>query len=198
MKYEITKNDTFKSVEISFEEKPIEAVREALKALRFRWHGVKKVWYGYKTEEEVKNAIETAMNGAVAKVTKTAKKVAEKVNEFGVKVGDIFYMSWGYDQTNVDFYQVTELVGKQSVKVVHVRPEILRTDNEGFMCATYTYNLTPELLPPTNGCHLKDWKNGDIKRVKKSGDSVYLNMASYANAYKVPFGEKTCYESWYA
>lgn len=25
------------------------------------------------------------------------------------KVGDIFYDSWGYDQTNVDFFQVTEI-----------------------------------------------------------------------------------------
>jgi hypothetical protein len=28
------------------------------------------------------------------------------------KEGDIFYTSWGYDQTNVDFYQVTEVKGK--------------------------------------------------------------------------------------
>lgn len=29
--------------------------------------------------------------------------------EAAVKVGDIFYRSWGYDQTNVNFYQVVEL-----------------------------------------------------------------------------------------
>jgi hypothetical protein len=29
--------------------------------------------------------------------------------EATVKVGDIFYCSWGYDQTNIDFYQVVEL-----------------------------------------------------------------------------------------
>lgn len=27
----------------------------------------------------------------------------------GVKVGDIFYNSWGYDQTNIDFYKVTRI-----------------------------------------------------------------------------------------
>jgi hypothetical protein len=27
----------------------------------------------------------------------------------GVKVGDVFYNSWGYDQTNIDFYVVTRL-----------------------------------------------------------------------------------------
>lgn len=29
-----------------------------------------------------------------------------------VRVGDIFYSSWGYDQTNVDFYEVAEVTSK--------------------------------------------------------------------------------------
>lgn len=36
--------------------------------------------------------------------------------EVGVKVGDFFYTSWGYDQTNVDFYKVVGLTPK-GVKV---------------------------------------------------------------------------------
>ena len=38
--------------------------------------------------------------------------------DLGVQVGDIFYSSWGYDQTNVDFYEVTGLTGAS----VRVRP----------------------------------------------------------------------------
>lgn len=34
-----------------------------------------------------------------------------------VKVGDIFYTSWGYDQTNIDFY---EIVGKTPKMVKYV------------------------------------------------------------------------------
>jgi hypothetical protein len=50
---------------------------------------------------------------------KTAKKQAlqnarkEFVNPY--KVGQILYHSWGYDQTNVDFYQVIEAKGKTIV-----------------------------------------------------------------------------------
>ena len=29
-----------------------------------------------------------------------------------VRVGDIFYTSWGYDQTNVNFYEVAEVTAK--------------------------------------------------------------------------------------
>lgn len=37
-------------------------------------------------------------------------------SEVGVKVGDFFSSSWGYDQTNVDFYKVVALTPK-GVKV---------------------------------------------------------------------------------
>lgn len=30
----------------------------------------------------------------------------------GIEVGDIYYSSWGYEQTNVSFYQVVRLAGK--------------------------------------------------------------------------------------
>ena len=58
MTYTMTKNPQFNSLEIAFDGKPSEAIREALKELKFRWHGVKKVWYGYADEAAAKAAIE--------------------------------------------------------------------------------------------------------------------------------------------
>ena len=58
MNYTISKNAAYNSLEISFDGKPSEAVRDALKALRFRWHSVKKVWYGYTSEEAARAAID--------------------------------------------------------------------------------------------------------------------------------------------
>lgn len=57
MTYNITRNTQFDSIEISFDGKPSEAVRDALKDLKFRWHSVKKVWYGYAAEHEAIAAI---------------------------------------------------------------------------------------------------------------------------------------------
>ena len=34
-----------------------------------------------------------------------------------VQVGDIFYSDWGYDQSNIDFYQVTGKRGKSTVEI---------------------------------------------------------------------------------
>ena len=58
MNYTITPNAEYNSLEISFDGKPAEAVRDAMKALKFRWHNVKKVWYGYADEATARAAIE--------------------------------------------------------------------------------------------------------------------------------------------
>lgn len=45
MTYTITNNSQFNSLEIYFDGKPSSAIRDALKELKFRWHGMKKCWY---------------------------------------------------------------------------------------------------------------------------------------------------------
>lgn len=57
MTYEIKHNPKFNSHEVYFEGKPSEEVRNALKALRFRWHGVNRCWYGFANEGDIINAI---------------------------------------------------------------------------------------------------------------------------------------------
>lgn len=57
MTYEIRENEQYNSREVYFDGKPAEAVREALKALRMRWNGIKKCWYGYAAESALVSAI---------------------------------------------------------------------------------------------------------------------------------------------
>jgi ssDNA-binding Zn-finger/Zn-ribbon topoisomerase 1 len=47
--------------------------------------------------------------------------------DLGVSVGDIFYNSWGYDQTNVDFYKVVRLTGA-GVEVVPIGSKVVSGD----------------------------------------------------------------------
>lgn len=74
--YTITANEAFNSLEISFNEKPAESIREALKALKFRWHAVKKIWYGFADRETVEKALKGEQITAEPTATKTAKKAA--------------------------------------------------------------------------------------------------------------------------
>lgn len=204
--YTITANTEFNSIEILFNEKPSEQIRNALKELRFRWHNVKKVWYGYKDEETVRAALEKAENGNSTKSEKATAK-AEKVNKYGVKVGDIFSASWGYEQTNVDFFQVIALVGESSVRVREVYPKMIEENPTCGMAADRTYKLTNELLPAASrSVFIKDQENGDLKRIKPGYDNdpeeakkhCHFYLDSFASAYKCNGDTVTEYESWYA
>lgn len=201
--YTIATNPDFNSIEITFPGKPSDAIREALKALRFRWHGVKKVWYGYTTEEAARQAIETAEGCKPTEAKKAPAKAtpkAEKVNKYGVKVGDIFEADWGWEQTNVNFFQVVALVGETSVRVREVYLDMIEESAVSPMASDRTYKLTSELLPPASrASFIKDQDNGDVKRIKQcAGGSICFNVSSYATAFKCNGETVKTYESWYA
>src|SRR5690606_23434396 len=49
------------------------------------------------------------------KEEKDRRAAERKAFRHSLKVGDILCSCWGYEQTNVDFYQVVELKGKSTV-----------------------------------------------------------------------------------
>lgn len=55
----ITRNEQFNSYEVEFDGKPSEEIRTLLKTNSYRWHGIKKVWYGYKDIAEQLNGDHT-------------------------------------------------------------------------------------------------------------------------------------------
>lgn len=200
--YSLAVNPQFNSIEISFSEKPSAEIREALKALRYRWHSVKKCWYGYSTEAEAIAAIEGTKPTTKPEAPKKATKSAT-VNKYGVQVGDIFHSSWGYEQTNNDFFQVIELVGSSSVRVREVYPPIIETHAVSGMSEDRIYSISRDLLPPApSSVFIKDQERGDLKRLKSyAADGVsnpQFNLSSFADAYYCAPGQlKTVYESWY-
>lgn len=58
--YHISENAEYNSREVYFSGKPAAETRAALKALKMRWHSVKKCWYGYAAEHEIIAAIQGA------------------------------------------------------------------------------------------------------------------------------------------
>lgn len=55
------------------------------------------------------------------------KSALSKPQEF-LKVGDVLQASWGYDQTNVDYYEVVQLFGKRGVLIREIGAESVGTD----------------------------------------------------------------------
>lgn len=89
--------------------------------------------YYYRSEEardERKDAfIKSRRNHAEAKNRRAEK---DKVPH-DYKVGDILSSSWGWEQTNINFYQVTEIVGPRTIKVREIYQD--RT-HDGYMTGT--------------------------------------------------------------
>ena len=202
MTYTITANPAFNSLEIAFESKPSEQIREALKALRFRWHNQRRVWYGYKDEATVRAAIDGSEAESVEPEAKPEPK-AEAVNKYGVKVGDIFRATWGYEQTNNDFFQVVALVGETSVRVREVYLPCLESRGISWASEDRKLQVVREILPAADSSvFIKDQEKGDVKRLKSyAADGVsnpQFKLSSFCNAYHVSADTIEVYESWYA
>lgn len=200
----LTLNKELNGIEIRFDCKPISSTLESLKKSGFRWHRQKKFWYAKQTPERIELA-QSITDGKEIK-TGTTKEKAEKKNVFGVKVGDMFSASWGYEQTNNDFFQVIALVGEKSVRVREVNPPIVRRDPVSGMAEDRVYKITGEILPPSpHSVFIKDQEKGDLKRIKpgyfqdeeKAKNNCYFDISSYASAYKCNGEIKKVYESWY-
>lgn len=89
-----------------------------------------KRYYFMKPEQRAK-WVEDFVNNQVKRAEEKAQAAAEKKNwKHDLKVGDILVQSWGYEQTNVDFYEVTALVGKA---MVEIRELAQSRTHEGFM-----------------------------------------------------------------
>jgi len=98
-----------------------------------------------------------------------------------IKPGDIFYTSWGYDQTNVDFYQIVSLSGKTGVKVRQIGATVTSDHGAGG---------SRVIADPSRVC-------GEImtKRLKcytYNGEKWAFKVASYANAYQWDGMPKHC------
>lgn len=120
-------------------------------------------------------------------------------NKYGVKVGDIFKTSWGYDDTNTQFFQVVSLVGECSVRVREVSLPIV-TEVRGFLSSNKTCRITNEILPPTAfSIFIKNQADGDLKRLKsynKDGSHPQFKLSSFADAWLVRGSTVEAYDSW--
>ena len=112
------------------------------------------------------------------------QKLKEKRNApHDVKIGDVFRCSWGYDQTNIDFYQVTQVKGA----FIHVRP-IAQMSEE-------TMSMQGECVPMINEFIGDEMR----KKVSMWNDDASIRINSFSNAYRMKplamIGNKPVYQS---
>lgn len=91
-----------------------------------------------------------------------------------VEVGSIFYSTWGYEQTNVDFYQVVKKTAK-TIVLRAIRQESTPTGwaQEDVTPMRDAFDERPVLVPP----------EGKRCRMLGYSDRPMVSINEYANAW---------------
>lgn len=101
-----------------------------------------------------------------------------------VAIGDVFVSSWGYEQTNVFFYQVCALRGKMTVVLREIRAEVVSRDN----------NMGGDKKP-----RLNDFKNDTLltRRIISKYGRIEVRIEDFADAYPTKPDESHSFTSYY-
>ena len=94
-----------------------------LEGYRFSDENRRKEWI----TEKIKN-----IKGNIQSNEDSRKAGKDAISNHPFKVGQALYQSWGYDQTNIDFYQIVE-VKEKTVKVREIG-QVSVPGSNGYMC----------------------------------------------------------------
>jgi hypothetical protein len=125
-------------------------------------------WYRFKNVEQMNNRINDLISSYEEREKRKQEYKAERLKPHTLKVGDILYTSWGYDQTNIDFYKVVKLVGKTSVMLCKMYNQYLESD-----CIA-----SDRVIPG----EIKENAEPFLKRV--NGKDNHINISSFEFARK--------------
>ena len=78
--FTITDNAEYGTLEVKFDGKPSEAVRDVLKAHSFRWHRTKGVWYGKASREDLVTALRSVYESENAQTSEVTETIKEERN----------------------------------------------------------------------------------------------------------------------
>jgi hypothetical protein len=138
--------------------------------------------YSYSSEtNREKKVREFFANGETALARKVAEREQRKADTHKLEVGTILRTSWGYDQTNVDFYKVVSIVSDKTVELI----EIGRTDaskNSGY--GSMAGHVVPD----------PDKEIGKSFRRRATSRGALIENRRYASVWE----GQPCYVSWYA
>lgn len=150
-----------------------------LSAIAYHGKATKPDWhYSFKSEERRLAYLNKWRANLAAHRDSVAKIKAERATfEHTLKVGDVLHYSWGYDQTNLEFYEV---VGTSRKSVSLRRIAAASTGQDGFMSGHYV-PLRGKYLEPA--LRLKPVRPGNYVSMKFGSASKWTGSPSYASWY---------------
>lgn len=139
---------------------------DGLVAMGFKGKAIKASFhYRFKTVEATKAHVEKFVSGVEkAAAEKAAYKAERKAKVRALTVGDVLVSSWGWEQTNIDYYQVIELVGKASVQLQQIAKQVTHERGDCGQCVPLLNNFIGEVF------------------TKKVTDGERVTLTSYSSA----------------
>jgi hypothetical protein len=122
------------------------------------------------------------------KQLKEQKKIAQQNMNHNFKVGQVIYNSWGYDQTNINFYQVIE--SKEKSIILREIASSYVAGSEGFMSAC--------VKPVENAFIGEPILKKVVVSVSYNGNVSYYIKAKHGCFCEYAANENGVYSSWYA
>lgn len=138
--------------------------------------------YTFKRDVDMDKYIADWFAGLRASKELKSKWKAERSKPHTLQVGDIVTNSWGYDQTNVDWYRVT----RTTSHYVWLKPVCSTIEQTGFMSGRESLKLDENLKPI-------DAEGGKETKHHATGETVNFRHGSGS---KHTGGDQ--YSSWYA
>jgi len=136
--------------------------------------------YYFSTEQRRDEYVAGWVAGLVAKAkARTERSDARKADRHGLLVGSILCSTWGYEQSNCDFYQVVALVGE---KMVEIRAIAAEQVNDGEQYMTGKVKAIPNSF------------TGPVLRKRATSNGIRLTSFSWASAWD----GRPKHISWYA
>ena len=109
-----------------------------------------------------------------------------KIMNNKLEVGDVLNETWGYEQTNQNFYQVTKKIGKTMVELVEVASKIVETKEYGEYVTFDKDNFLSHKFK--RKVKIMNWSGGNEK--------PYVNLRSFSIATLTNESEKHWVTGW--
>lgn len=172
MTYTINHNTTFKSLEITFDKKPPEQILNTLKTLKFRWHGVKRLWYGFADETALRKALGESIPEAPK--TEAPKATAPKAPETPKAPEVIKDKRTG----KIKYYKAIMQNGKKSFIESWGKPLTIELSDRKLICACECFK--PDGWKITDTATGMLMQQGEIKTLKALTE--YIKTPNYIEA----------------
>lgn len=153
-------------------------------AMCFVGKAQKPTWrYAFTTAAKREAKIAAQIAHTTAEAESKAKRTEERNKPHGWEPGLILVSSWGYEQTNVDFFEVVRVVGKCFVEIEKIGSQRANNSPDGFA------SMSDHCMP--DPAH----RTGKVIKVKVQFGSR-VSLSTYAGAHV--WDGKPMYRSWYA